>query len=264
MNYFKMVNPNYGDKDFDFDKSVGPDAKCINLCDDMILFWNKRCELYNVQNVESKTQEDIDSYYIMQGDNKMTCDFIGPSSYYANEQKLSKKEILEYIIDTREFGGHMIWPSISIGIGRYDDKGNEIRKSINQGRSYCFKERMDYTIFDIDNWYNSKFDNMNKIFKLILDGNSQWLRQFGDGDNGYRNFIDFFVLEDFVNKNYEPYDLLSYDNQKMTYSNLITKHPYRINNCIPQGKVQYQKLIEGCLYGINERSKKMNEIIMLL
>lgn len=263
-NYFLELNNiadinrlSYGESDFEVDK------KNKQLYEDMMSFWNVQSGSFNVKKIQQKIYGDVIKGFSIHQENtniRMTCDYIGPSRYYAKQHKIHEKEILDYIVKSREFGGHTLWPSKLIRISRTDKKGNFIMKSINTGRSYCFRERIDYTLFDIQNWFYGEYERMHKHFREILEGNKNWLSGFGEGKVGYKNFIHFFVFTDFVDdKTYKPYDLLSFDRSKQTYGNTITNHPNNFNY-VPNSKPEFEKYIEGCLYAINKRTKRINDL----
>jgi len=264
MNYFMELN------DKNIDREI--DAHCKRLCDDMILFWNKRCQQIGNQviaEVEDQpkcfnAQDGSSSFSIWQKTEpeqvKMTCDFIGPSQYYAEKQDITQSDILIYNIRTRVLGGHMVWPSMQISTNLH---GEQTKKSINTGRASCFKDRIDYTLWALKTWYSPSNSNLNeetKAFKEILDGNSLWLHSFGESDDGYRGFIDFFVLNDFVTEEtYIPYDLSSFRDSK--YSATITGLIKKSTEYVPQGKDAFQTLIDGCQYAIGKREDTLMNLM---
>ena len=263
-NYFLYLNNDYNINELNYENSeFEVDKKSKKLYQDIISFWNIQCKKYDVINVfEEVFKDEYESFYIQQENKniKLKCDYLGPSTYYAKDKGISDKEIIEYLIVSRELGGHMLWPSTLINISRFNDKRDHIQKSINTGRSYCFRERIDYTLFDIKNWYYGEYEKMHKYFKEILDGNRNWFNQFGDGEEGYKNFINFFVLFDFVDKSYNPYHLSSFDNKNQKYNTIVSEHPH-YTEYIPSDKDEYQNYIKGCLYAIKNRTKNMYEFL---
>lgn len=73
------------------------------------------------------------------------------------------------------------------------------QQSINQRRYLCFKDRMDFTIFDIDNFYkNGESKLVKKDSKSAL-----YLEKLG----GIEDFIKEYELEKFVNKDNRVFNL---------------------------------------------------------
>ena len=176
-------------------------------------------------------------------------DYIGPSLYYAKTHGLSNEQILSYSISTREIGGHLVFPKNQFLV-------NHQRKSINQIRSYRFNERIDYFLFELKQWYEGT--NRVSAAAPVLEGNREWFKQF----DSFKGYIDCFLLKDFVNSVYEPYDLTSLEND--SFARVIHEHPD-----LPYGKsyperlekayipADYSIYIEGCVYAIRSRTRRM-------
>jgi len=253
MNYFIKVNEELIKKlDFEIDKSP-------TLHEDMVKFWNKRIkeDCFNKLKIEELKYNEYISELINEENINLTCDYIGPSTHIAKTKRgLSMADVLEYYIPSREFGGHMIWPSKEIEI-RSD---STIKKSINTARSYCFKERIDYALFGIKKWYEKSKTSV-EVFSNVLNGNENWLEQFKD----FPGFINFFMLNAFVNVEYDVYDLSSYI--KETYTTIISDFPIvkftmkeeysdnLIGAYIPK---KYSDYIGGCLVAIKNRSNDID------
>lgn len=182
-------------------------------------------------------------------------DYIGPSSYYAKKRGIEEKVIILLCVITREIGGHIVFPT---------DRhlANEQEKSLNEIRSYRFKERIDYFLFELKQWYLGK--NEVKASKNIFNGNKKWFMQF----NNFKGYIDFFLLNDFVDENYDVYDLSSYDNSSHSYKSRISEQPYIEYSgnytkdleraYIPQN---YSIYIRGCVFAIKNRTKRINNML---
>lgn len=183
-------------------------------------------------------------------------DYIGPSRYYAKKSGLSDLQILTFSLYTRELGGHLIFPT-----ERYS-AGNSF-KSLNEIRSYRFKERIDYFLFELKQWYLGK--NQVNAAKAVLDGNRKWFEQFSD----FKGYIDCFCMNDFVNAEYEAYDLASCEGTR--YLRVITEHPdlsyggsYSVKlerAYIPE---DYSAYIEGCTNAILQRTRRLDSIFTKL
>lgn len=251
MNYFIKVNEGLIKKlNFEIDK-------CPTLHEDMVKFWNKRIKEDVFKKIGELKCDEYISELVGEKTINLTCDFIGPSIYIAkNKRGMSMADILEYYIPSREFGGHMIWPSKEIEIR----SNSTIKKSINMARSYCFKERIDYTLFGIKKWYEGSEKSV-EVFRNVLNGNENWLKQF----KGFQGFIDFFMLNAFVSDEYDVYDLSSY--RKEEYNIVIsdfpivkftTKEEYPDNLIEAYIPKKYSNYVGGCLVAINNRSKDID------
>lgn len=80
---------------------------------------------------------------------------------------------MDVIINTREYGGHIIWLSRNIAIGRIV-AGKEVSKSINTARSYCLRERLDYTLFELRLWFLDRENEGTIYFQRGLEGKRDW------------------------------------------------------------------------------------------
>lgn len=253
MNYFIKANE-------DLIQSLNYEVdKFTSLHEDMVKFWNRRIKEndFNEWAIQEIKYNEYISGLVSEENIKLTCDYIGPSTYIAkNKRGLSLAEVLEYYISSREFGGHMIWPSKEIGI----KSDSTIKKSINTARSYCFKERIDYALFGIKKWYE-KSEISVEVFSNVLNGNKNWLKQFRD----FNGFIKFFMLNAFVNNEYNVYNLSSYINGEYTtvisdfpIVKFTTKQEYPDNLIEAYIPNKYSDYISGCIVAIKTRSKDID------
>ena len=206
MNYFIELNPNCEKEEFDLNSAISVDGKSKLLIENMNTFLINQFREYNIPFEECDIDVCYETYGLRVDKQRLTCDYLGPSSYYAS-QKFDVSYVLKIIIESRLFGGHIIWPSLTTGIGLFDKYGNEITKSINTARSFCLRERLDYTIFEIREWYINRGENGTPIFQMVLESNRNWFERFGKGKDGYNKFLNVFVLQDLVH----PDTLLPYD-----------------------------------------------------
>lgn len=254
LNYFIKVNEQIIKKiKFEIDK-------CSILSEDMVKFWNKRIkdDSFNKFEIKKLNYDEYISELVNDENINLTCDYIGPSIYISEAKRgLTIADILEYYIPSREFGGHMIWPSKEIQIR----SNSTIKKSINTARSYCFKERIDYALFGIKKWYEET-NKVKCVFTNVLEGNAGWLKQF----RSFEGFIDFFMLNAFMDCKYNVYDLSSYSKgvytaviQEFPKVNFTTKEEYEnnlIEAYIPENYLDY---IIGCIGAIKNRSKNIGD-----
>lgn len=253
MNYFIDLNPICTDKCISPNEYNMVDDKSEPLINNMRMFLVTQFEKYKIDFKTCDVDKDVYGTLGLNLDGtRLTCDYLGPSTYYASHKKMANEDILKYVISTREFGGHIIWPSKLTGIGRFGNNGNEIMKSINTARSYCLRERLDYTLYEIKRWYFDEKDKGTKIFQMVLEANSNWFNKFGKGEDGYNTFIKVFAFQDCIDPiSLNPYDFESY--KGCGYNEVIEKKKKYIDSYIPQDLKTYKNYIEGTVYAIQKR-----------
>ena len=132
---------------------------------------------------------------------RLSSDYIGPSASWAIKKGISDREIAFYLKKTRTIGGHMIWPV---------KRSEKNKKSINQargGRSGLY-DRIDLTLINLKRYYDMTEDDVEN-YKLLEEykANADWFDLF----ETFRNFIDFFLLQDFVDEDYKIIELAPLD-----------------------------------------------------
>ena len=255
LNYFIEMNPDYKESGFNYSKAKTIDGNSQCLIENLRIFVSEQFNTYNIA-YETLEVEKLDDVYGLSVDKlRLTCDYLGPSIYYAAQQ-FSNKDVLQFIVDTRIFGGHIVWPSLLVGIGRINDKHVEITKSINTARSYCLRERLDYTLYEIREWYINGGNMGTPIFQAVLEGNGCWFEKFGCGEDGYKKFINVFVLNDMVTHDtFEPYDFESFDGKDC--NKVIEKRKRYANDYIPKDKKSYKNYILATISALNKRDKRI-------
>lgn len=254
MNYLVLANENLFNKEtlnieYEIDKLSKLKKDLSNKLNDI----NKFCNPIVYDESEDAIFQNVNGKQI-----KLSVDYIGPSRYHAECRKIDKEIILAFLYATRELGGHILFPTQQYLIN------DSIKKSLNEIRSYRFKERIDYFLFELKCWYNN--ENKVSASKNVFEGNRAWFMQFGDL---FENFIDYFCLNDFVDDDYNVYNLTSYNCIKGKYSEKITSHPAvkydpaHDNNDYPKVlqnayiPSDYSKYIIGCTHAIQSRTKRM-------
>ncbi len=107
-------------------------------------------------------------------------------------------------------------------------------------------DRFDLTLFAIKSWY--EVGPKERLGKVI-EKNRLWFEQFGN----FEGFINYFKLNDFVNGNYEIYDLTSFDQAKESYLILTNDKPW-----IPNNVEEYRKYVAGNSLAITLRNERLN------
>ncbi len=255
LNYFIEMNPAYKESGFDYKeaKSIDGNSQCLieNLC----IFVREQFNKYNIAYETVDVEKIGDIYGLCVDGLRLTCDYLGPSMYYAAQQ-FSNTDVLQFIVNTRIFGGHIVWPSLLVRIGRFDDKGDEITKSINTARSYCLRERLDYTLYELREWYINAGNTGTPIFQKVLEGNRSWLEKFGCGEDGYKKFINVFVLNDIVTPDtFEPYDFESFNGN--SFDKVIKKRKRYANDYIPKDTKTYENYIAATIVALSKRDVRI-------
>jgi len=128
-------------------------------------------------------------------------DYIGPNCTNSHcDFDYLDCEISSILKKTRILGGHMIWIRRSQG-------------TINQNKGGIgIYDRIDLCLAEIRHWYergneDKRGDYKNKLWNAIVK-DKEWFAQFEeDGTNGFINFIDFLMLNDFVDLGYNVMSL---------------------------------------------------------
>lgn len=151
-----------------------------------------------------KTDEELRQIY--EG-KKIYCTTIGAIALAANEdkmhfcEKLKKKySILEQFIALYHTIGNYCPVPVDF---------NKARSGNGRNRDYDY---WDLTLKKIWEWYHKEpegeRDALIRDDLLHGDGSASncvlWLRMFGDGESGWRNFVDTLFMRDYVDKDYEP------------------------------------------------------------
>ncbi len=186
-----------------------------------------------------------------------TIDYIGPSRPSMREAGINEKETGEFLLVARTIGGHMIWPCMKkkVIVNRYADM-----TTINMARGgeYGVYDRIDLTLYEIKNYYlNKGYTYSERLYKAI-ENERDFFAQYGSGLSGYMNFIDAFMLNDFVEKEtYEPLSLVISDFENGIYK--VIEGSEKAKDILE--KANAVKYINNNNYSIKRRSEKMCQII---
>ncbi|MDR0978912.1 MAG: hypothetical protein LBL91_03105 [Lachnospiraceae bacterium] len=184
-------------------------------------------------------------------------DYIGASVAWAESLgKYERKEIVEFLEISRRLGGHIVFPRSYYK----KDKNNILQKetyrwrniSINQARGgrRGYYDRFDLILYAIKMWYEDKNnEKSSKLYKTI-NKNKEWFDLFGN----FREYINFFKLNGFVNDNYEVLDLTTYNGDE-TNGYKIIDHEDDSEEilCRLRGKDNYRRYVKGVNNIIEQR-----------
>ena len=102
------------------------------------------------------------------------------------------------------------------------------RQSINQRRYACYRDRIDFTLFDISQFYSSNLNPDKRSSRLVREGSdsARYLNEIGD----FKSFIKEYELENFIKEGtIEVYNLSRKDgktiisDEKYAFSDDINK-----------------------------------------
>ena len=114
------------------------------------------------------------------------------------------KKISEWIYYSRTIGGSFLWPM------EKNASGPNPYYNVQRGRGKM-QDRADLTLLDIRNCFlkikGSTVDSW--LYNRCNDGSNMrsWLEHFGKGKEGFKNYVEFFQFNNFVNDYYIPKDL---------------------------------------------------------
>ena len=163
---------------------------------------------------------------------------------YAYQLPEVEKEIYEYKTKIRDYiekgytiGGEIIFP--------------KHRMSMNQcrGINHKIRDRFDLTLECIRLFYEGKDNPLSKVlntdkafFNLFVDEN---------GENGFKNYVDFFFLNDLI-----------LPNGKINFFLDTKTDIFSCNDPRPQNKQEWQQLYDNQMIFLENRNKKINDFAL--
>lgn len=218
------------DIDFDYRK----DSRCGDPDKDSTLLYEVLKEVFskplaNGEKLELKVGK-VGSQLVLShglGDN-LSCDRMCP--HFGNDKTLkdlispAEKDVLAYKV--RTLGGHIVFPA---------HRKNGM--TINQSRGFksSISDRFDLTLECIKRFYDNSTSPLFETLKRYED----FFALFVD----FKGYIDFFLLEDFVNDNYEVVFSLPFDDFK--------------GNAIPNNIEAYKHYYNTIIALMDKRTKRM-------
>ena len=247
-NYLFDLYPKY-QIGFNLDTRKDPDKCSKQLYDDMkkIFFSKERLDSLKLNSIENKCQNfgrgNFYTLFIDDGKYRLSSDFIGASIYWAKQKGLADEDIVEYLRISRTIGGHMVFPR---------GQGTTVNQA--RGGENSYYDRFDLTLLAIKKWYSNE---CNSTINYAIDNYKEWFELFikdRDLKDGFRNFINFFYLEDFVSENLEIIDLVNSDlkNNKKLFLN-------KEDISIPSTRESYLQYVINSNIIIWKRTKKLLE-----
>ncbi|MDE5582072.1 MAG: hypothetical protein K2I95_11720 [Treponemataceae bacterium] len=158
--------------------------------------------------------------------------------------QIKKYEFDDNEIKLKEWGEEYIRKAYTIGNMIIFPK----KPSINcaRGRCGCIHDRLDLTIECIRRHYLQ--DDYNPLNK-VLQANAIFFELFGTGEEGFRNYIDFFFLKPIVNDDYKVKSLLPREKVQTFLCETNFERP------LPQDRNEYKLWRKNSMEFIDERNK---------
>lgn len=233
-NYFELVNKEYLNNNFKLESRIDPDSKCYSLYEDLTkkLFYKSFPNGYVIKKTEFKERmgknenkywELVMTVESIQGEKKifgLGADYIGASVNWALQSNIPQIDIKEFLKISRILGGHIFFPRWQIS----NNKKQILSLNVARGAEFIrknkrrpgFYDRFDMFLFDLKNWYDGNLSQLQEEF----DSNEVWLKLFID----FRGFINYFLLNDFVNNDFEVIDLTNNGNFIEQFESYIPKN----------------------------------------
>ncbi len=231
-----------------------PDSYCEELYDDLMKIYESKFKSLGFTISKNKGE-----YTLWMDKNNlsytMSSDYIGPSRAFAKEVGIADSEVGDYLRKTRVIGGHTLWPVQYREDNRntivITGRGGTINTQKGGNKGFC--DRIDCTLQDLKNFYDSKSNDEYKL--KAFEKYKNWLSLFGN----FNTFIDFFYLNDFCDSDYRVFDLKSYNSQKDSYETFICDGYKEISNYKISNKEEYELYISGCTSAILKRQVRIKQ-----
>ena len=246
-NYLFELYPNFP-RDFEVDSRKEADKINGELYDDLkeIFFDDNSIEKIGLKKIINKRQNSKNGDYytlFVDGDKfLLSADYIGPSVHWAQCAGLTDVDIICFLFISRTIGGHIVFP-----------RGG-LLPTVNQARGgkRGYYDRFDLTLYALKQWFSNK---KNSKINNAIENYGSWFELFIKDKNskdGFKNFIEFFSLEEFVSENLEIIDLVNSDlkNDKVI---LLGKEDISI----PNTKESYLQYVRNSNIIIWKRTKKL-------
>lgn len=186
--------------DYRLDSKCGdPDTDSQKLYDSHVILWNKMLPCGKI--FDLKVTSDNYGRLLLKNSlcDNLSSDGMCPHFDWKNNSKfagwLSDFEKEELKCKVRTIGGHIIFPA-------HKKNGFTINQARGVNRIIC--DRFDLTLECIRRFYQNEQSPLCQTFERYKD--------FFDLFVDFKGYIDFFILQDFVNEKYEIRFSLPFDN----------------------------------------------------
>lgn len=245
-------------------KKLDPDEQSHKLYEDLARVISGKINHTENEIVLTKTKK---TELIDRDGRRYGSDYIGPSWNWARrEYDFTDREIGEGLRVTRILGGHMLWlresPSVNTAKG---------------GRGIY--DRMDLCLDEIRHAYESGFRgearHKEALYKVICS-EKEWFELFGYELEGFKSFIDFFFLNDYVTEDYgvislslsrcmeDRYELVEEECRRISRHKISLKdncylpgRQFGLNLSLEERKGAYRQYVKNCICLIEKRTERM-------
>lgn len=189
-----------------------------------------------------------------------------PYDLYIMKSKDTKKaveNVAEWVAGTRTIGGSFLWPRPF-----YDEYNPARGGKFTSNRRYYIQDRVDLTLWEIQNWYRKKTESPDSILKRKEEGFKnksdresnldKWLGHFSN----FETYISFFCFDEFVNRNNDEIEIADI----ITGESLKVRRGLKGENPEPEitGDMELEKLenmLKRLCDKVGKRSISMQKII---
>ena len=207
-------------------------------------------KLYNDFSLLTNLEYIDDSYkYLKYNDKNFTTDYIGVSRRLARYDAHYSEEKIGKILETfRTIGGHLIFPSETKAIFDRHLTINQIRGQASKyGGVY---DRIDLTLFAIQCYFEKNNYVYSEHMNVAINNESDWFNEYGSGKEGFKNYIDAFLLNDFVDNDYNVLSLvfnkslLEIDDKIISFLESPFRFDIYVNNLLSKIKSRSNKICD--------------------
>lgn len=229
--------------------NLDPDECSKELYDDLCkMFFDgdskEKLKITSVRNICQKSRYKDGYFYTLFIDKDkylLSSDYIGASVHWAREAGVDTRRILDHLNISRTIGGHILFP-----------RGGKETVNKARGGEKGYYDRFDLTLYAIKEWFAK---NKNSQIGDAIENYCEWFKLFDDYDNfknGFENFVEFFKLEGFIDKENKIIDLIKSDLEKNK-----RVHLYKEDISIPKREEEYIRYMKNLEIIIQERTEKI-------
>ena len=204
---FKPEDYHFCDEEKVCNISININGKCYKDPDKVSnRLYNDLSLLTNLDFVDGKNKDyhgEFKYKHLIYNNLPFSSSYIGVLEYYAKRKALyDELRIGEFLNIFRTIGGHMIWPYNNVIINN--------RYTISSARynAGVIYSRIDFILQAIKCHYLGKDYKHSSVLNKAINNECKWFEEYGRGEEGFKSFIDSFLLNDFVDKDYNVLSLV--------------------------------------------------------
>ena len=204
---YKSTDYHFCEDEKDCDIKININGKCYKDPDKVSnRLYNDLSLLTNLDFVDGKNKDyhgEFKYKHLIHNNLPFSSSYIGVLEYYAKRKALyDELRIGEFLNIFRTIGGHMIWPFNDVIINN--------RYTISSARynAGVIYSRIDFILQAIKCHYLGKDYKHSSILYEAINNEHKWFEEYGRGEEGFKSFIDSFLLNDFVDNDYNVLSLV--------------------------------------------------------